>query len=115
VKLLLSNPRIVRVVIISVAAWLCIGWLLGDDWRWTLLRALGGTATIIGAALLYTSNRPIVRVGRVTLGALLGGWCANTLGGDYRVGLATAAAFAALLIGAEYLIERDLRRRTPSP
>jgi hypothetical protein len=110
VKTLLSNPPTARVVIASIALWLFFGWVWGDDWRWTIFRAFGATLSIFAVAALYTSSRVEVRITRVAIGSLLGGWCAYALGGGAAVVSATAAVFGALSVGAEYLIGRDLRR-----
>lgn len=105
-----SNPKTPRVVSFSIIVGLLLGWAWGDDWLWTVLRAFGLTVFCLGVAVLYAATSPIARIGRVALGTILGGMCARILGGETEAVLIVTAAFFVVLLGCEYLIERDGRR-----
>ena len=106
----LSDPRVRRVSLVSVVAWLALGWLWGDELWWTIVRAFAATITILGivASLRWVGLVP--GLGRVVLGAVSGGWCAASLGGDGRVVVIVATVFAVALTVSEHTLVRDLRR-----
>jgi hypothetical protein len=117
-KRLWAIPRVRRVLLASVALWLLLGWFWGDDPLWTVVRALALPIFILMIVASLAWTNAVVRGARVTLGALLGGYCAYVLGGATVAVLATATVFAAFLAGCEYLMWRDARHeaggsRTP--
>ena len=113
-KPLLWNRRAARIALASIACWLLLGWFWGDDLPSTILRAFGATLNIFAIGALYAAQNPVARTFRVALGAVLGGWCAQILGGSTEEALAAAAAIGLVLVIGEYQIQRDLRRRAAS-
>lgn len=60
----LSNPRLVRVIAFSLAAFVCVLYLpyiLGSDWFWARMSSVSGISQIHGLALwLMNTDRPMM-------------------------------------------------------
>ena len=96
-----SRSQLGVVAAVSLAAWVFLGVAYGDDLLWTIVRAVLGTTTIFGLAMLNASRSPVARVSVVVIGTLLGAFCAASLGATTAATIAVATGFALVLLIAD--------------
>lgn len=87
---------------------LLAGWLYGDPWLWTVLRAVAVLLTLALLGYLYAAESPLRRTLRVLCGIAVGAFAAALLHATVEATLGVALIFGAVFVALDYWTRREL-------